>query len=203
VKKPLTPSAANICAMAVEHFADLGYDASSLNEIAARAGMRKASLYAHFVSKDALYQTVFEIALDHERQYIAGCFEEEGERSSVPGYLHLERLIGRYEGSAHLRFLLRTAYFPPASIRPVITVGFEAYLAKIRQYFQHAAQEQYAWARAQPDQLEVFCDAYLGIVDSLHVELIYATPEGYAKRLAALSRVFSDSLSMLQGASRG
>ena len=45
--------------------------------------------------------------------------------------------------------------------------------------------------------------AYLGIVDSLHVELIYATPEGYAKRLAALSRVFSDSLSLLQGASRG
>ena len=50
--KPLTPSASNICAVAVEHFADHGYDASSLNEIAVRAGMRKASLYAHFVSKD-------------------------------------------------------------------------------------------------------------------------------------------------------
>jgi AcrR family transcriptional regulator len=205
--KPLTPSAGNICAVAVEHFADHGYDASSLNDIAVGAGMRKASLYAHFVSKDALFLTVFEIALRHERHYIDGCFEEEGGCSNmagaVPGQLHLERLIGRYEASAHLRFLLRTAYFPPAEIRSVITAGFEAYLAQIRRRFQFAAQDRYEWAAQLPEQLTVFCDAYLGIVDSLHVELIYATPQGYVKRLAALSRVFSDSLSMLEGASRG
>lgn len=195
--KQLSPSAANICAVAVEHFADHGYDASSLNEIAVRAGMRKASLYAHFSSKDALFETVFKIALEHEHQYVAACFEDEGRRAGVPGQLHLECLIGRYEVSAHLRFLLRTAYFPPAQIRPVITLGFEAYLAQIRRYFQRAAQDRYEWASVQSEQLEVFCDAYLGIVDSLHVELIYATPQAYAKRLAALSRVFSDSLSML------
>ena len=195
--KQLSPSAANICAVAVEHFADHGYDASSLNEIAVRAGMRKASLYAHFSSKDALFETVFKIALEHEHQYVAACFEEECGRAGVPGQLHLECLIGRYEASAHLRFLLRTAYFPPAQIRPVITLGFEAYLARIRRYFQCAAQDRYEWASVQSEQLEVFCDAYLGIVDSLHVELIYATPQAYVKRLAALSRVFSDSLSML------
>ena len=38
--KPLTLSAHNICAVAVEHFAAHGYDASSLNEIAVGAGMR-------------------------------------------------------------------------------------------------------------------------------------------------------------------
>ena len=164
--------------------------------------MRKASLYAHFVSKDALFQTVFDIALGHERQYIATCFEEEAGHQGVPGQLHLERLIERYDRSAHLRFLLRTAYFPPADIRTVIASGFEAYLARIRQYFQGATLDRHAWIAQQPDVLETFCDAYLGIVDSLHVELIYATPQGYAKRLAALSRVFSDSLSMLEGASR-
>jgi len=201
--KQLTPSASNICAVAVEHFADHGYDASSLNEIAVRAGMRKASLYAHFVSKDELFQTVFEIALEHEHQYIARCFKGEGGYTGVPGQLHLERLIGRYEVSAHLRFLLRTAYFPPVDIRTVITTGFEAYLARIRQCFHSAAQDKYMSAAVTPEELEVFCDAYLGIVDSLHVELIYATPQGYVKRLAALSRVFSDSLSMLEGASRG
>ncbi|MBB6291370.1 MULTISPECIES: TetR/AcrR family transcriptional regulator [unclassified Pseudomonas] len=198
--KPLTLSAHNICAVAVEHFAAHGYDASSLNEIAVGAGMRKASLYAHFVSKNALFQTVFEIALAHEHQYIAQCFKEEAAHTGVPGQLHLERLSGRYEGSAHLRFLLRTAYFPPAEIRSVITAGFEGYLASIREDFQRAAQGRYRMVR--PEALEVFCDAYLGIVDSLHVELIYSTPQGYVKRLAALSRVFSDSLSLLEGAER-
>ena len=193
--KPLTLSAYNICAVAVEHFADHGYDASSMNEIAMRAGIRKASLYAHFVSKDALFQTVFEIALAHEHQYIVQCFKEEDGHTGVPGQLHLERLSGRYEGSAHLRFLLRTAYFPPTDIRSVITAGFEGYLARIRHDFQRAAQDRYRAVHAEA--LEVFGDAYLGIVDSLHVELIYSTPQGYVKRLASLSRVFSDSLSML------
>jgi AcrR family transcriptional regulator len=198
--KALSLSASNICAVAVEHFADHGYDASSLNEIAAGAGMRKASLYAHFVSKDALFQTVFQIALDHEHQHIARCFKEEIGHSRIPGHLHLERLIERYEGSAHLRFLLRTAYFPPAQIRSVITAGFEGYLGCIREDFQRAARGRYSGV--EPEALEVFCDAYLGIVDSLHVELIYSTPEGYVRRLAALSRVFSDSLSMLERAER-
>ncbi|MBC3301988.1 helix-turn-helix transcriptional regulator [Pseudomonas sp. SWRI18] len=196
--KPLSLSASNICAVAVEHFADHGYDASSLNEIAVGAGMRKASLYAHFVSKDALFLTVFEIALAHEHRYIECCFGDEAGHAGVPGQLHLERLSERYEASAHLRFLLRTAYFPPADIRSVITTGFEGYLARIRQDFQGAAQARYTAVQA----LEVYCDAYLGIVDSLHVELIYSTSQGYVKRLAALMRVFSDSLAMLERADR-
>ena len=195
--KPLSLSASNICAIAVEHFADHGYDASSLNEIAVRAGMRKASLYAHFVSKDALFLTVFGIALDHEHRYIHRCFQDEAGHMGVPGHLHLKRLSGRYEASAHLRFLLRTAYFPPAEIRSVITTGFEGYLARIRHDFQCVAQARYTAVRAEA--LEVYCDAYLGIVDSLHVELIYSTPQGYVKRLAALTRVLGDSLAMLEG----
>lgn len=193
--KPLSLSASNICAIAVEHFADHGYDASSLNEIAVGAGMRKASLYAHFVSKEALFLRVFEIALAHEHRCIERCFGDEAGHAGVPGQLHLERLSARYEASAHLRFLLRTAYFPPADIRSVITTGFEGYLARIRQDFQGAAQARYT--AVHPEALEVYGDAYLGIVDSLHVELIYSTPQGYVKRLAALTRVLGDSLSML------
>jgi AcrR family transcriptional regulator len=193
--KPLSLSASHICSVAVEHFADHGYSASSLNDIAVGAGMRKASLYAHFVSKEALFLRVFEIALAHEHCCIERCFKDEAGHVGVPGQLHLERLSARYEASPHLRFLLRTAYFPPAHIRSVITTGFEGYLARIRHDFQSAAQARYA--TTQPQALEVYCDAYLGIVDSLHVELIYSTPQGYVKRLAALTRVLGDSLSML------
>ncbi|WP_410469610.1 TetR/AcrR family transcriptional regulator, partial [Bradyrhizobium sp.] len=53
--KSRSPSLARICDAAVQHFAVVGYDAASLNEIAGMVGIRKASLYSHVASKDELF----------------------------------------------------------------------------------------------------------------------------------------------------
>jgi len=75
--KKRSASADNICAVAVVHFSEHGYDASSLSDIAEQAGMRKASLYSHFAGKDALFLDVFADALAEEQAFMDACFADE------------------------------------------------------------------------------------------------------------------------------
>lgn len=190
-------SADNICACAVVHFSVHGYDGSSLTDIAAQAGMRKASLYSHFASKDALFLAVLADALGAEREFMQACFDDEAAlapQAGTAGSLYCARMAQHYAQSASLRFLLRTAYLPPAALRPQIAAGFEALLANLQQHYAAGL------ARCAPAltaaRVELYAQAYLGIVDSLHVELVYADGAALQRRHAALWRILSDSLAL-------
>ncbi len=196
--KKRSASADNICAVAVAHFSEHGYDASSLNDIAELAGMRKASLYSHFSGKDALFLAVFDDAVEQEQAFMDSCFADEASQfvsgGQQAGSLYCDRMAGRYAGSAHLRFLLRTAYLPPATLRVEIGAGFEALLARLLRHYV-ASLSRLAPALPAPS-IELYAQAYLGIVDSLHVELIYAGGAALQQRHAALWHILSDSLSI-------
>lgn len=57
--RPLRPIATRtLLNIAARVFAERGYDGASLSHIAEQAGLRKASLYHHFPTKDALYEAV-------------------------------------------------------------------------------------------------------------------------------------------------
>ena len=47
-----------IVAEATRLFAERGYEGASMGDLAERVGLRKASLFHHFASKDVLYATV-------------------------------------------------------------------------------------------------------------------------------------------------
>ncbi|CAM3178931.1 TetR/AcrR family transcriptional regulator [Janthinobacterium lividum] len=197
--KKRSASADNICAVAVVHFSEHGYDASSLSDIAGQAGMRKASLYSHFAGKDALFLDVFADALAEEQAFMDACFADEAALaatagSALAGSLYCDRMAQRYADSAHLRFLLRTAYLPPAPLRIEVGTGYEALLAQLQQHYV-ASLGRMAPA-LPPQRVDLYAQAYLGIVDSLHVELIYAGGAALQQRHAALWQILSDSLAM-------
>ncbi|NMB76209.1 MAG: TetR/AcrR family transcriptional regulator [Myxococcales bacterium] len=93
--------------IALDAFARLGYGATSLGTVAERSGLRRASLYHHFATKEAMYQAVLDEVVSDLRKLVlaarlqSGRFEERLDRL---GELVTEYL-GRQPSAA--RLLLR------------------------------------------------------------------------------------------------
>jgi AcrR family transcriptional regulator len=72
------PRKEEILDVATALFAERGYDGTSVNDVAERVGMRKASLFYHFATKDALYDAVLERILHVVSSALEGAFAGTG-----------------------------------------------------------------------------------------------------------------------------
>jgi AcrR family transcriptional regulator len=61
-----------IVAEATKLFAERGYEGASMGDLAERVGLRKASLFHHFPSKDVLYATVLDQLLEGVKSAVLG-----------------------------------------------------------------------------------------------------------------------------------
>ena len=78
--RPANPTnRAAIVAIARGVFATGGYAGASLSQVAERTGLRKASLYHHFSSKEALYLAVLDTLLSDLREMFAEALLGEGD----------------------------------------------------------------------------------------------------------------------------
>jgi AcrR family transcriptional regulator len=85
-----TPSTRElIVASASRHFAERGYDGTSLNDIADDVGIRRPSLLHHFPSKEALYHEVFVRAVSDFAERT-----DQAVQGNREGWKQLEHVLG-------------------------------------------------------------------------------------------------------------
>jgi AcrR family transcriptional regulator len=169
---------------AFEHFVLNGYEGASLNAIAEAVGIRKASIYTHFKSKDALFLELLDDASNIECAYLKDCFSATS-AFPLPGEAYLHEMKFRYESAITSQFLTRIAYVPPTHLVNDVTKAYQNYIEQIVQLFQEELSEIIKDTQEQ----ELYADAYLGIIDSLSVELLYDGAM-YQRRLNAMLMMY-------------
>jgi len=99
----LSKGARSILEVAERLFADKGFDAVSISDIAVQAGVSKANIFHHFKSKEGLYMAVLRSACDHSARALD---EVEGRLNQDPRArmetfcsLHLKALLAHPRSS--------------------------------------------------------------------------------------------------------
>lgn len=182
-----------ICEAACQHFSVHGYDSASLNEIARSVGIRKASLYAHFRNKDALFLEALDDATRIETAYAETLFDQAAS-GEIPGAAYVEVIADRHGGSVYLRFLLRAVFHHPVTLKARIGEVYEAFLDLLRARYERQLRQ--TMPRLDEADAARYGRAYVGIVESLFVELNYSYPQPVEIRREALWSVLQDSLTL-------
>lgn len=93
--------------------AEKGYHDTSMEEIAARVGIAKGTIYLHYPSKDDLVVALFEREVDTFQDMVAAIATQD-----VPARVRLERILRHaYEGMHGQRMQLFLSLFSSTSVR--------------------------------------------------------------------------------------
>jgi AcrR family transcriptional regulator len=103
-----TPSTADrILDAAEDLFAEKGYSATSLGDVADRVGIRSPSLYNHFRNKEALYQAVLERLLEEFSAPMSAL--SRGQVTNQQVFHWLEAIVRQHHANPNLARLLQHA----------------------------------------------------------------------------------------------
>jgi len=117
-------SSERILQSALDLFCNKGYEATSVREICAAAGITKPTLYHFYKSKDGVYRALVDGALQEFRRTLVAELEAPGTTADV-----LERVARLYFAQARghrqlMRFIFALIHNPPATAPPTDFIEF-------------------------------------------------------------------------------
>lgn len=132
-----------IKSVALPLFAHKGYEGTTMKEIAELVGIKKASLYAHYDGKEALFFTILE---DLKQEYIAltqqimiDCQELEAEDKLRQMF---EQYVRYYAAKPDIQaFWTQSLFFTPSEINGRIFDQLKSYQTEVEKWIEQALME--------------------------------------------------------------
>lgn len=159
-RKKLTAAArrAQLIQVGRQVFAEKGYEATSVEEIASRARVSKPIVYEHFGGKEGLYAVV----VDREMEYVIGVISEAlsagspRERAEQAALAFLTWVKDRPDGFAVL------THDAPTTV--VSSGGFSSLLNEVAERVSDVFAEAFRQAGYDPDVAPIYAQALIGMV---------------------------------------
>lgn len=148
------PRKEEILDVATRQFAERGYEGTSMNDVAEAVGVRKASLFYHFETKDALYEAVLDRLIATLATPLSAAYQAEGpwEERLVKAADTLTTMLASHPYAAKL--LLREAMDWGPVMRGELS-GHAVAVLEMSAAFLKAGQEAGVFAEAEPKQIMV------------------------------------------------
>lgn len=181
-----------IKSVALNLFAVCGYEGTSLSSIAEGVGIKKASIYHYFKSKEDLFLSIFDDLLNDEIQHIKR-IAAEIELFTVEEKLY--RIFQYYyeknqTNKAETNFWKRAMLFSPPSLAETIKEKFSTYEKASDEMLSAIFYEGIKAGVIQSSNIKNLLAAFYCLIDGLFVEIQYYGENEFKSRIDSIWRVF-------------
>ncbi|MEK4200037.1 TetR/AcrR family transcriptional regulator [Cytobacillus sp. FSL K6-0265] len=186
--------------VALTQFALHGYEGASLTQIASEVGIKKQSIYTHFKSKDELFISTFNDAVNNELLFVKKFISKNKAkplREILYNFLN-EYLDSYNKENSNTSFFLRTSFFPPIQLKDLIKIGTDKYVSELEEIFKLLFEQKCGILKPIVNERTATL-AFLTILDGLFVELLYGNSERLAIRLSEAWYVYWQGISNERG----
>ncbi|MDN7240693.1 TetR/AcrR family transcriptional regulator [Planococcus sp. N028] len=185
-------SAEKILHIALNHFANEGYEGASLGKIAEEAGIKKPSIYAHYKGKDDLFLSAMNYALNSQKFHLATYFREmRDEPLQVVLLGYFEWFIKEIDKNEEMKFILRSTYFPPIRLEKEIAELINPFFDNLHRHLTRMLRERERHEKIlYSDDYSSCALAFITVTEGTITELVYSGIEGYEKRFKSVWPVF-------------
>lgn len=176
---------------ALARFAVQGFDATTMNEIAADVGIKKPSVYAHFRNKDELFLSLIPLIIESELKHARSVFQG-GEDIREQLLAYFQGVRERFEGSPQVRFWIRILFTPPVHLYDEVMQPMHVFMDDLEDIIRQAIKNSPLAEAALDVETQVI--ACMAMIDSLQSELLFGGVRKYQRRLVAVWEVFEAAL---------